>query len=209
MEHSVCKFCASVCDKKFSSLAAYFFSLRCLAASASSFLPAAINLHPPSVTVSTHTSVFNAVAFQSPAMPNARMSLCTQPVYSFSFPPRPPRTSPSRFPNTIRFGSRSPLIRMNVPAHKKVFSCATLSQCSRTGLSQGHGCTRSSDGGLVSCEYYCGGRVFIPVYYLYVTKYYLQQIALHTLELGRCSSDLFLSSRPRTGLATTCIIGYG
>ena len=25
------------------------------------------------------------------------------------------------------------------------------------------------------------------------------------LELGRCSSDLFLSSRPRTGLATTYI----
>ena len=33
---------------------------------------------------------------------------------------------------------------------KKVFSCATLSQCSRTGLSQGHGCTRSYDS-LVSC----------------------------------------------------------
>ena len=32
----------------------------------------------------------------------------------------------------------------------KVFSCATLSQCSRTGLSQAHGCTRSSDA-LVSC----------------------------------------------------------
>ena len=29
------------------------------------------------------------------------------------------------------------------------------------------------------------------------------------LELDRCSSDLFLSSRPRTGLATTCITGYG
>ena len=29
-----------------------------------------------------------------------------------------------------------------------------------------------------------------------------------SLELGRCSSDLFLSSRPRTGLATTCITGY-
>ena len=32
--------------------------------------------------------------------------------------------------------------------------------------------------------------------------------SLLSLELGRCSSDLFLSSRPRTGLATTCI-GYG
>ena len=28
-------------------------------------------------------------------------------------------------------------------------------------------------------------------------------------ELGRCSSDIFLSSRPRTGLATTYITGYG
>ena len=32
---------------------------------------------------------------------------------------------------------------------------------------------------------------------------------LLSLELGRCSFDLFLSSRPRTGLATTCITGYG
>ena len=31
---------------------------------------------------------------------------------------------------------------------------------------------------------------------------------LLSLELGRCSSDLFLSSRPRTGLATTCVTGY-
>ena len=31
---------------------------------------------------------------------------------------------------------------------------------------------------------------------------------LLSLELGRCSSDLFLSSRPRTGLATTYITGY-
>ena len=32
---------------------------------------------------------------------------------------------------------------------------------------------------------------------------------LLSLELGRCFSDLFLSSRPRTGLATTYITGYG
>ena len=32
---------------------------------------------------------------------------------------------------------------------------------------------------------------------------------LLSLEPGRYSSDLFLSSRPRTGLATTCITGYG
>ena len=30
-----------------------------------------------------------------------------------------------------------------------------------------------------------------------------------SLELGRCSSDIFLSSRPRTGLATACITRYG
>ena len=35
-------------------------------------------------------------------------------------------------------------------------------------------------------------------------------LSLLSLELGRCSSDFFfLSSRPRTGLATTCITGYG
>ena len=79
-----------------------------------------MNLRPPSVNVSTHTSAFNAVAFQSPAMPNARMSLCTQSVYSFSIPPRPLRTAPSRFPNTIHFGRRPPLIRVNVPAHKSL-----------------------------------------------------------------------------------------
>ena len=32
---------------------------------------------------------------------------------------------------------------------------------------------------------------------------------LLSLELGRCSSDLFLSSRPRTGLATTYITVLG
>ena len=32
---------------------------------------------------------------------------------------------------------------------------------------------------------------------------------LLSLELGSWSSDLFLSSRPRTGLATTYITGYG
>ena len=36
-------------------------------------------------------------------------------------------------------------------------------------------------------------------------------LLLLLLELGinRCSSDLFLSSRPRTGSATTYITGYG
>ena len=97
-----------MCDNTFPSLVASLFSWRCLAASTSYFLHAAMNLRPPSVTVSTHTSAFNFVAFQSPAMPNARMSLCTQSIHSFSFPPRPLRTAPSRFPNTIRLGSRPP-----------------------------------------------------------------------------------------------------
>ena len=69
------KFYTPVCDNKFPNLVASLFSWRCLAASTSSFLHAAIHLHPPSVTVSAHTSAFNAVAFQFPAMPNARMSL--------------------------------------------------------------------------------------------------------------------------------------
>ena len=79
-----------------------------------------MNLRPPSVTVSTHTSVINAVVFPSLAIPNARMSLCTQSVHSFSFLPRPLRTAPSRFPNMIRFGNHPPLIRMSVPTHKSL-----------------------------------------------------------------------------------------
>ena len=102
---SLCRFYVFVYDNNFSSLVASL-SWRCLAASTSSFVHATINLRPPSVTVSTHTSAYNAVAFQSPAMLNDRMSLCTQSVHSFSFPPRPLHTAPSRFPNTIRFGNR-------------------------------------------------------------------------------------------------------
>ena len=49
-----------MCDNKFPSLVASLFSWRCLVAS---FLHAAMNLRPPAVTVLTHTSAFNAVAF--------------------------------------------------------------------------------------------------------------------------------------------------
>ena len=148
----MCRFAklyASVCDNNFPSLVASLFSWRCLAVSTSFFLHAAMNLRPPSVTVSTHTSAYNAVAFQSPAMPNAWMSLCTQLVHYFSFRPRPLRTAPSRFPNTIRFGSRPPLIRMSVPAHKSSFVRNVVSMLSHRVISR-HGCMRSSDG-LVSC----------------------------------------------------------
>ena len=67
-----------------------------------------MNLCPPSVTVSTHTSASNAAAFQFHTMPNTQMLLCTQSIHSFSFLPRPLCTAPSRFPNTIRFVWRSP-----------------------------------------------------------------------------------------------------
>ena len=95
------------------------------------FLHPAMNLRLPSVNVSTHTPAFNAVAFQSPAMSNARMSLCPQPVHSFSFPPRPLRTALSRFPNRIRLGSRPPLIRMSVPAHKSLLVHDVVSMLSQ------------------------------------------------------------------------------
>ena len=75
----------------------FVFVFFCLAASSSSSLHAAMNLRPPSVTASTQISALNAIVFQSPVMPNARMSLCTQSVHSFCFPPCPLRTAPSRF----------------------------------------------------------------------------------------------------------------
>ena len=112
------------------------FSWQCLTASISSFLRAAMNLRPPSATVPIQTSAFNAVAFQSPAMPNARMSLCTQSVHSFPFSPRPLRTAPSRFPNTIHFGSRPPLIRMSVPAHKSLLVRNVISMLSHRIISR-------------------------------------------------------------------------
>ena len=45
--------------------------------------------------------------------------------------------------------------------------------------------------------------------FLFVVFVCLCFFLLLSLELGRCSSDLFLSSRPRTGLATTYSTGYG
>ena len=34
-------------------------------------------------------------------------------------------------------------------------------------------------------------------------------VSMLSLEHCRCSSNIFLSSRPHTGLETTCITGYG
>ena len=51
--------------------------------------------------------------------------------------------------------------------------------------------------------------VFCYCSFLFVIFVLFRCVFLLSLELCRCSSDLFLSSRPRTGLATTYITGYG
>ena len=125
-----------VCDNNFPNIVASLFSWRCLAASTSLFLQAAMNLRPPSLNVSTHTSASNVVAFQTPVMPNPRMSLCMQSVHPFSFPFRPLRTAPSRFPNTSHFGSRPPLVRMSVPTHKSILVRNVVSMLSHRIISR-------------------------------------------------------------------------
>ena len=55
----------------------------------------------------------------------------------FLVPPRPLRTSPSRFPNTICFfGSRPPLIRMSVLAHKSLLVRNVVSMLSHAVISK-------------------------------------------------------------------------
>ena len=130
------KFYASVCDYKFPSLVAFLFSWRCLAASTSYFLHTTMNLRPPSVAVSTHTSALNAVAFQSSAIPNARMSLCTQSVHSFSFHPVLSALHLQGLNTICFFGSRPPLIRMSVLAHKSLLVRNVVSMLSHTVISK-------------------------------------------------------------------------
>ena len=83
-----------------------------------------------------------------------------------------------------------------------------------------HGCEpgRVSDGSRPAlCQtLFIEFRSFIflwPVYFVIPVPISLSFVclcfSLLSLELGRCSSDIFLSSRPRTGMATTCITGYG
>ena len=61
----------------------------------------------------------------------------------------------------------------------------------------------------------CPSSIFFwPVYFVIPVAFSLPFLCvcvflLLSLKLGRCSSDIFLSSRPRTGLATTYITGYG
>ena len=63
---SFAKIYSSVFDNKFPSLFASLSSWRCLAASTSYFLHAAINLRPPSTTVSTNASASNAALSKRP-----------------------------------------------------------------------------------------------------------------------------------------------
>ena len=102
-------------------LFASFFCWQSLAASSASFLHAVMNLHHPSVMISTYTGASNVIHSQPHRYANAWMPLSTQPIYYYSsFPPRPLRAAPSRFPNTIHFGNRPPLIPISVPAYKSL-----------------------------------------------------------------------------------------
>ena len=56
---------------------------------------------------------------------------------------------------------------------------------------------------------YFSGMCILLFLFLSLCRFLFVFFLLLSLELGRCSSDLFLSSRPRTGLATTYITGYG
>ena len=83
-----------------------------------------------------------------------------------------------------------------------------------------HGCDpgRVSDGSrLALCQTLsieCPSPIFFwhVVYFVILVPFSLSFLyfffILLSLELGRCSSDLFLSSRPRTGLATTYYAYY-
>ena len=84
-----------------------------------------------------------------------------------------------------------------------------------------HGCDPgrvSDDSRLALCQTLsikCPSSIFFwHVYFVIPVPFSLSFLCvcvflLLSLELGRCSSDLFLSSRPRTGLTTTYITGYG
>ena len=50
--------------------------------------------------------------------------------------------------------------------------------------------------------------VFAPFFLSFLFYFVMFLFFLLSLELCKCSSHLFLSSRPRTGLATTYITGY-
>ena len=92
---------------------------------------------PPSVTVSVHSSAINAIALHSLAMPNARMSLCTQSVHYFSFPPLKVSEHDSLW--------QSPAAHLDErPCPQKPSRSQRRHNALTPVLSQRHGCTRSS-----------------------------------------------------------------
>ena len=132
------RFYAFVYDNNFPShsIVASLFSWRCLAASTSCFLHAAINLRPPFLTVSTHTSASDAVAFPTPRY-TKRPDVALYAIGPlFLLATRPLRTAPSRFPNMIRFGNRPPHIRMSAPAHKSLLVRHVFSMFSHRVISK-------------------------------------------------------------------------
>ena len=122
------------------SLVASLFSWRSQAPSTSSFLHAAINLRPPSVTVSTHIylhlsiylpiylSIYLSIylCLQRRRFPTPRYSkrpdvalYAVGPLFLLPTPPPAHCSAPSSFPNMIHSGNRPPLIiRMSAPTHK-------------------------------------------------------------------------------------------
>ena len=74
------------------------------------------------------------------------------PQLELIYTPRPLRTALSRFPNTIRFGSRPPLIRISAPAHKSLIVRNVVSMFSHRVISRArlYEVTRSS-GLLLRC----------------------------------------------------------
>ena len=109
------------------------------------FFPPRGHEPPPTLlTASTQTSAFRAIVFQSPDMPNARMSLCTQSVHSVFLLP-----TPSSSPHCVLKVSEHDSLWQPPAAHseeerprpqkKSSRAQRCLNQCSRTGLFQGHG----------------------------------------------------------------------
>ena len=103
------------------------------------FLHAAMNLRPPSVTVSTHTSAFKAVAFSPPL---CQTPGCRSGRNRSTLSPSHPVLS-ALHPQGFRIRFASAAARRSFGGASpptKVFSLATSSQFSQTRLSQGHGC---------------------------------------------------------------------
>ena len=143
---SLRRFYSSVYDNNFPSFVFSLFSWRCLVVSTSYFPHAAINLRPPSVTVSTHTSLPPTTSLSSPPLCQTpgRRSVRNRSTLSLSRPVLSalhPQGFRTRF--TLATARRS---FGRAPPPSKVLSCATLSQCSYPQLSRGHGCTRPFDG---------------------------------------------------------------